>query len=722
MTSGNLDPRRPTQEVTLRVSGLHCTNCALSIERHLTKVGVDKPTVDFASGRTSFTVDDPKQIPSIVKSIQDLGYSVDEGDDAHPHHHGRDVSLYIKTTISAVLTLPMLLAMFFSIHSLHDPVIQAILATPVFLIGITHFGSSGIRSLRAGVANMDVLIAAGILAGYTSSIITMTLGLSSDLIFFEAVGSIVTFVLIGHLLEELAVKKTTSAIEELSHLQPQEVRRLTIREDGSETVETIPLAELKVNDLLQINSGDRVPTDAIVTRGAGSFDESMLTGESIPVDRAVGSPIIGGAILVDGNVVAKATAVGESTTLAGIIKLVRDAQQRKPSIQRIGDAVSAVFVPAVMGISLLVFTIGLFVFDLTLGQALVRSLAIVVVACPCAMGLATPTAIMVALGRAARSGILIRGGDTLERLGQIKHVAFDKTGTLTEGDIQVSHVRPHGDTSTETAQSVLVTLQRASSHPIANAIVRYFNSARTKPFPFVSITETKGVGIKGITENGDIYECGGRNVATRLGLQVFDDIVLTKNGQLIASLSLHDKLRKEAQATVSQLHALNLTTSLISGDTTEKCRQVAHAVGIHTIHAQQLPHQKVEVLRAIQATQPSAYIGDGINDAPTLAEAAVGISVSSGSDIAIQSAQILLTGNSIASLPVAIRLARLTVSTIKQNLLWALVYNVIAVPLAASGYISPLTGALLMTFSDLVIVGNSLRIKYRSISNRPITA
>ena len=716
MTSGHLDPRRPAQEVTLHVSGLHCTNCALSIEKHLTKVGVEKPSVDFASGRTSFTIDDPNQIPAIVKSIKDLGYTVDDTDHSHDHPHGRDVSLYIKTTVSAILTLPLLIGMFLSFHTLHDPVVQAILITPVFLIGIVHFGSSGIRSLRAGVANMDVLIAAGILAGYVSSVITMTLGLSSDLIFFEAVGSIVTFVLIGHLLEELAVKKTTSAIEELSHLQPQEVKRITINHDGTERVETIPLADLRVNDLIQVNSGDRVPTDAVIERGAASFDESMLTGESLPVDRSLGSSIIGGAILIDGNVVAKATAVGESTTLAGIIKLVRDAQQRKPSIQRIGDAVSAVFVPAVIGISLLVFTIGLIFFDLSLGQALVRSLAIVVVACPCAMGLATPTAIMVALGRAARSGILIRGGDTLERLGQIKHVAFDKTGTLTEGDIQVSHVRPHGDTSTETAQSVLVTLQRASSHPIARAIVRYFNSVDTKPFPFVSITETKGIGIKGITEDGDIYECGGRNVAARLGIQVFDDIVLTKNGQLIASLCLHDKLRKEAQSTVSQLHALNLSTSLISGDTTEKCREIAHAVGIHTVHAQQLPNQKVEVLRAIQATQPSAYIGDGINDAPTLAEAAVGISVSSGSDIAIQSAQVLLTGNSIASLPTAIRLSRLTVSTIKQNLLWALVYNVATVPLAATGYISPLAGALLMTFSDLVIVGNSLRIRYRRIS------
>jgi Cu+-exporting ATPase len=715
MTEGHFDPRRPSQEVTLHVSGLHCTNCALSIEKHLNRVGVDKPTVDFASGRTSFTLHDPNKLPDIIQSIKKLGYSVEESATSHGHHE-RDKVLYIKTIISAALTLPMLAGMFLSIHALHDPLVQAALATPVFVIGILHFGSSGLRSLKAGVANMDVLIAAGILAAYVSSVVTLSFGLPRDLLFFEAVGSIVTFVLIGHLLEELAVKKTTSAIEELSHLQPQELRRLTIQDGGSEILETIPLAELRIGDLIQVNSGDRSPTDGIIVRGAGSFDESMLTGESLPVDHREGDKVVGGTVLVAGSVVVKATAIGEETTLAGIIRLVRDAQQRKPSIQRIGDAVSAVFVPAVLAISIAAFIIGMLFFDLTLAQALVRSLAIVVVACPCAMGLATPSAIMVALGRAARSGILIRGGDTLERLGQVKHVAFDKTGTLTVGALRVSQFRTHNGIDRTQARSIIVSLQRASSHPIAHAIVRDLQSSELSPVALSEIIETKGVGIEARGDDGSTYQCGGRNLAQRLNVQVFDDVMLLRDGVLVASLSLQDDVRPEASSVISQLEQLSCSLSLISGDTTEKCREVATAVGIHSVHAQQLPDQKLALVRTIQSKSPAAYVGDGINDAPTLAEAAVGISLSSGSDIAMQSAQVLLTGDTISALPSAIRLSRLTVSTIKQNLFWALVYNVATVPLAASGYISPLAGALLMTFSDLIIVGNSLRIKYRRIS------
>jgi Cu+-exporting ATPase len=715
MTDGHFDPRRPAQEVTLHVSGLHCTNCALSIEKHLVRVGVDKPSVDFASGRTSFSLQDPAKLPDIIQSIQKLGYSVEENGSDHGHH-GRDTALYIMTIISAVLTLPMLAGMFFSIHALHDPALQAILATPVFSIGLLHFGSSGLRSLKAGVANMDVLITAGILAAYVASMVTLVFGLSHDLLFFEAVGSIVTFVLIGHLLEELAVKKTTSAIEELSQLQPQEVRRIKAQESGLDLLETIPLAELAVGDLIQINTGDRSPTDGVIVRGTGSFDESMLTGESLPVDHKQGDKVIGGTVLVEGSVVVQTTAVGDDTTLAGIIRLVRDAQQRKPSIQRIGDAVSAVFVPSVLAISVLTFVVSTLVFDVTIAQAIVRALAIVVVACPCAMGLATPSAIMVAIGRAARSGILIRGGDTLERLGQISHVAFDKTGTLTKGTLSVKKFRTHNDEDQRSARSVLVSLQRASSHPIAQAIVRDLQSTELNSIHLSDIVETKGVGLSAKGDDGALYQCGGRNLATQLHIQLFDDIILVRNRVVIASLQLQDELRPEAASVIKQLDALACGTSLISGDTTEKCREVATAIGIHNIHAQQLPDQKLGLLRALQDKQPVAYVGDGINDAPTLAEAAVGVSLSSGSDIAMQSAQVLLTGGTIGALPSAIRLSRLTVRTIKQNLFWALVYNVATVPLAASGFISPLAGALLMTFSDLIIVGNSLRIKYRSIS------
>ncbi len=715
MNSPTVDPRRPAQDVALRVTGLNCTNCALSLERHLARVGAESPSVDFASGRTTFSLGDVERLPDIKKSIQRLGYAVSEISEKPTY--SRKTALYVKTAVSAALTIPMLLGMFVHIPLLHDPWIQLILTTPVFLIGITHFGASGLRSLRAGVANMDVLIAAGILAGYTASILTLALGLEQDLIFFEAVASITTFILVGHLLEERAVRKTTSAIRELSNLQPNHAKRILVDASGRETLETVAASDIRVGDLLQVNTGDKIPADGTIERGTCSLDESMLTGESLPVDRGAGDHTIGGTLLVAGSVAVRATAVGDDTQLAAIVRMVSDAQQRKPSIQRVGDAVSAWFVPSVLFISAFALLISVAFFDIPLSQAIVRSLAIVVVACPCAMGLATPTAIMVALGRAAKNGILVRGGDTLERLASITHVAFDKTGTLTKGSLHVGNVSLHEEVDLSTVKAVLVSLQRASSHPIARAITSAFQGDYSNEVKLHSFVETKGVGIEAVGDDGSRYVCGGRAVAARFAVETNDDIVLIKNGSLIASLRLQDDLRPEARQVVSALERAGLSTSIISGDTNAKCAEIAQQVGIRAVYPEQLPEQKLAILRRTQATSPIAYVGDGINDAPALAEAAVGISLGSASDVAMNSAQVLLTGGTISALPKTIQLGRVTVRTIKQNLFWALFYNVAAIPLAALGYISPLAAALLMTFSDVVIVGNSLRIRYRSLES-----
>lgn len=716
MNTPSSDPRRPVREVALRVTGLNCTNCALSLERHLARVGAEDPSVDFASGRTTFSLGDVERLSDIKKSIQRLGYAVFEISEQPTY--SRKTALYVKTAVSALLTLPMLVGMFLHIPTLHDPWTQLILATPVFLIGLTHFGASGLRSLRAGVANMDVLITSGILAGYTASILTLALGLGHDLIFFEAVASITTFILVGHLLEERAVQKTTSAIRELSNLQPTYAKRILVDESGRERLETVAASDIEVGHLLQVNTGDKIPADGTVERGTCSLDESMLTGESVPVDRGIGDYIVGGTLLVAGSVVVRASAVGDDTELAAIVRMVRDAQQRKPSIQRVGDAVSAWFVPSVLLISLLALLLSIVFFEVPLSQALVRSLAIVVVACPCAMGLATPTAIMVALGRAAQNGILIRGGDTLERLASITHVAFDKTGTLTRGSLHVGELSLREGHDASTVKAILVSLQRASSHPIARAITNAYQDSYSNDIKLHSIVETKGVGIEGVGDHDSRYVCGGRLVAKRFGIETDDDIVLIKNGSLIASLQLRDELREEAPQVVSKLQGSGLSTSIISGDTAAKCAEIAQQVGINQVYPEQLPEQKLGILRQTQEKAPLAYVGDGINDAPALAEAAVGISLGSASDVAMKSAQVLLTGGTISALPKTIQLGRLTVRIIKQNLFWALFYNVAAIPLAALGYISPLAAALLMTFSDIVIVGNSLRIRYRSLESR----
>lgn len=709
-----VDPRRPHADVTIHVTGLHCTNCALSLEKHLTRVGAQAPSVDYATGRANFTLTEPDRLPDIISSIGRLGYTVVESNAKAPWW--RHPMLPMKTLIAAILTLPMLAAMFVPGSKLHDPWLQFLLASPVFIIGVFHFGASGLRSLRAGVANMDVLISLGIVAGYTASVVSLFQGLSHDTIFFEATSSIVTFMLVGHLLEERAVRKTTSAIESLSTLQPPQATRLVRQSNNSFTSEIVPIGSIQSMDLLQVNTGDRIPTDGIIEQGSLSCDESMLSGESLPVDRKEGERVIGGSIAIGGSAVIRATAVGDDTTLASIVRLIQEAQQRKPSLQRVGDSVSAVFVPGVIITSIIVLSLGIFAFDVSPSEALVRALAIAVVACPCAMGLATPTAIMVALGRAATSGILIRGGDTLERLAAITHVSFDKTGTLTKGTLEVGELRTFEGVAPEDAKAIFVALQRASSHPIAKAIVKAFQNASQPNLALTSVVETKGLGVEGTDSNGSTYVCGGRLIAQRFALSTNDDLVLIKDGRLIASLTLKDDVRPEGHAVIDGLKKLGLSTSLVSGDTRAKSADVAQSIGIPEVHAEKLPDEKLTVIRKLQDAGPIAYVGDGINDAPTLAEASVGVSLGSASDVAMHASQVILMGNSLNHLPMAIRLGRLTVQTIKQNLFWAFFYNLAAIPLAALGYISPLAGALLMTASDVLIVGNSLRIRIKKIS------
>jgi Cu+-exporting ATPase len=605
----------------------------------------------------------------------------------------------------------MLVAMFFPHSPLHSPWLQCALATPVFIIGVTHFGSSGWRSLRAGVANMDVLICLGIVAGYTSSIISLLANLSHEMIFFEATSSIVTFVMIGHLLEDRAVRKTTSAIEGLAALQPRKAKRLHDHANLNGAIEEINTIDIIVGDLLRVNTGDTIPTDGTIHHGSLACNETMITGESLPVDKHSGDRVIGGSIVASGSAIIRADAVGDNTVLASIVKLVHEAHHRKPQIQRLGDAVSAVFVPGVILVSFFVLVGGMLFFELSATEALVRALAIAVVACPCAMGLATPTAIMVALGRAATSGILIRGGDTLERLATVKEVGFDKTGTLTDGQLRVANFTTYNDTPPDTARGIIAALQRSSSHPIAKALLKEF-APFSSPEDFTAVTETKGVGLEGRTANGDTFTCGGPRVMSQYNLSLPADIVLIKNDSLIASLQIADAVRPEAAHVLRELHELGLSSSLISGDSSSKSRNVAAQLGITDVHGERLPHEKVELIRNKQVRMPIAYVGDGINDAPTLAEASVGVSLSSASDVAMHSAQVILSGNSLRSLPAAVRLARVTVKTIKQNLFWAFFYNIVAIPLAAFGYISPLAGALIMTGSDVIIVANSLRIKF----------
>jgi Cu+-exporting ATPase len=706
MASSQSDPRRPQTAVTLHLSGLHCTNCALSIEKHLHKLGVTQPCVDYASSSASFQVSSPEAVSEIIQSIQKLGYSA-HLDKQLQETVDRETSIIRKLLISGILTLPLLIGMFIESATLHNPWIQWVIASPVFYIGLRHFGESGIRSLRAGVANMDVLIALGILGGYLASVITLIFGLSHETIFFEATCSITTFVMLGHLLEERAVKRTTTAIESLGRIQPTKACRI----DGvSGNLTHIDTKDIVVGDILYIRDGESIPTDGIIIEGALSCNESMLTGESSPVEHGKGDAIIGGTVVIHGSARMQATAVGADTTLSGIIQLVHESLRRKPQIQRIGDAVSSVFVPAVLLISIGVLSISLLFFDLSAADAIVRALAITVVACPCAMGLATPTAIMVALGKAAQSGILIRGGDTLERMATITCIAFDKTGTLTDGRFSIEDFATHTAIPASEAQEIIAALATTSSHPIAQSLCHEFKESRSS-LTLSETEELKGVGITGRGQDGSLYAIGGRQLIRQNNIESGADLVLLKDGALLASMNIVDSLRSEAKSTINSIRDSGYKTTIISGDSHKKTSHIAAELTVDSFYAEQLPQDKLTVLDALQKSDSVAFVGDGINDAPTLGQATIGISLSSGSDVARHSAQVILSDNSLTRLSSALKLSRITVRTIKQNLGWAFLYNIIAIPLAASGYITPLAGALLMTFSDVIIVANSLRIK-----------
>lgn len=710
--------------VEISVSGMHCTDCANSIERSLRQLGASEVSINFAQGTARLVPPSGHDgLQRTLQRVRDLGYTANQLQSGHDgHDHAKDAGFFTvekKALVSIVLTVPLLLGMFVSDTFLHDPWLQGIISLPVFLIGLSHFGPSAVGSLRGGVPNMDVLILMGILSAYVCSVLGLFLYPGShQYIFFEASSSIVTFVLLGNVIEHRAVKRATSAISDLIRIQEGKAKRIRTADNGAEAIEQIPLMEARSGDRFLVSEGDRIPADGTIDWGEGSIDESMITGESLPVDATIGSRVVGGTILVRGSVKMVAEEVGEQTTLASIVRLVRNAQYNKPGIQRIGDVVSAVFVPCVLIAVVAFLILAPLFFGVSWSNTVMRCLAMLVIACPCAMGLATPTAIMVALGRAAHSGTLVKGGDTLERLAAAKTIVFDKTGTLTTGKFNLIGAVSKG-IDESILFSVVSGLERHSSHPIAASLVRALDERGISPSEFTQVSETRGIGISGIASGGDQYEIRRASpveVEIQPGLV---NLVVLRNQSIVGTLSLADELRPGTRGMLDQLRKQGLKIALLSGDTAANCSRTANELGITSVLAERSPAQKLDEIARLQKDGPVLYVGDGINDAPSLTAASVGISLQGGTDIAMQSAQVILLGGNLQSLVRIIKLSRLTVTTIKQNLFWAFVYNILMIPMAAAGLFSPLAGALAMTFSDVCVIGNSLRLKVRSLESQP---
>jgi Cu+-exporting ATPase len=477
---------------------------------------------------------------------------------------------------------------------------------------------------------------------------------------------------------------------------------------------TINSQEVIPGDILVIKSGDKIPVDGEIIWGEASINESMLTGESLPVEKTKYDQVIGGTLIEKGAIHILVSKTGKHTVLSQIIDLMKHAQSAKPAIQKLGDQVAAIFVPLVVGIAVLTFILAYYSFDLSFQKSMLNAIAVLVISCPCAMGLATPTAVMVGLGRAAKNGILIKGGNTLEEIAKIKYMVFDKTGTLTTGNFKIKKIDTI-NSSIQKVESIIYGIEAYSNHPMARSLVSELGSKAPEKIIFTQVSEEKGVGMTGSDSEGNTYQFGSLQILNSENDHKDYSLFLKMNEDLIARISIEDEVKPDATKIIKTLKKMGIQPILLSGDLKIKCDNLAATLGIEEVYAETKPDQKLEIIEKIKKRGKTAMVGDGINDAPALTTSDVGISMSNASQIAIQSAEVVLLKNDLNLIDNMLRIGNHTLLTIKQNLFWAFFYNVVAIPIAAFGFLNPMVGALTMAFSDIIVIGNSIRLKTKTL-------
>ena len=700
------------EKVEWKVEGMTCTNCALTINKFLEKQGAQKVAVNFIGHEVSFELNGNVSKENLAKGIEDLGYKI--ADYQLTTHSKLLFSNHLQRFLFCLpFTVVLLLHMLpWHIHFLMEPWIQFAICIPVFLVGMGYFGVSAVKSLRSGIPNMNVLIALGAVAAFVYSLIGTISNLGMDYIFYETAATIITLVFLGEWIEHRTVALTQSELNKLARQQKVMANMIAFDDQHKELIFPVESEQLHVGDLVLIKTGEQVPTDCKILWGEAHVNESLLTGESAPVNKQKKDALIGGSLLIEGTVKAQVTATGKDTVLSNILNLVKQAQGEKPPIQQLADKISTVFVPAVIGIAALSFSLNYFVFDITATASLMRSIAVLVISCPCAMGLATPAAIAVGLGRAARNGILFRDAKSLELFKNIKTVVFDKTGTLTKGQLTIS--KWESKTDEQSFKQIIYSLEKYSNHPIAKAITTAWNI--NDPISWKKIEEIKGSGMKAEDNEGNTYQLGSYKIAAAL---TFDDIhaaYLLQNNKLIGWFDMEDELRTEAKDVIDYLHSKNIKTILLSGDSQARTKNIADALGIDKVYAEKTPEEKLKLVEELNNASPVAMVGDGINDAPALAKASIGISMSDATQLTMQTSQVVLMNKGIQHLPLALGLGKNTFTTIKENLFWAFVYNIVAIPVAAMGLLNPGFAALAMGFSDVVLAVNSIRLNYKKVT------
>jgi Cu+-exporting ATPase len=702
------------EKIDWKVEGMTCSNCALTVTKYLQKEGMEEVKVNPIDGAVSFNINgntDPNRLKSGIKS---LGYRVVEKATApgtkKPFLSNYKQRFFFTLPFTLVLMLHML-EPWMHIHWLMNPWYQLALCLPVFVTGMWFFGRSAWKSLRNGIPNMNVLVALGALAAFVYSLTGAIYQLGEGYLFFETTASIITLVFLGNYLEEVSIQSTQRAVHSLAKSQKVMAHMIAFDDAHQEQVFPIENTQLRTGDLVLIKTGDQVPVDCRILWGDCTVNESIVTGESIPLSKSKKDFLIGGSVLETGIVKAQVTATGDDTVLSGILKMVQRAQGEKPPIQKLADKISAIFVPVVIGISLLTFLANYFLFTIPFSDSLMRAIAVLVISCPCAMGLATPAAIAVGLGRAAKNGILFRNAASLESFKTIRQVVFDKTGTLTTGDFVIAGFYTSENESQ--FKEIAYSLEKFSNHPIARGITRQWKSSN--PIRWKNIAELKGTGIRAEDMEGNTYEAGSYQLLPAGEQDDQHNVYILRNKILLGWIDVKDEIRPEAKETIRWLHEHQIKTILLSGDRQEKAMQVATELGISEVFAGQSPEQKLEKISALNSMTPTAMVGDGINDAPALAKATLGISLSDASQIALQHSDVILMNHGLKNLPEALGLGRHTYLTIKQNLFWAFAYNIIAIPVAAAGYLTPTFSALAMGFSDIVLGINSVRLFVKKV-------
>jgi Cu+-exporting ATPase len=736
------------EKIQLTITGMHCATCAAGSENALKKVkGVVNANVNLATERATVEYDPEKVgVESLIETIEKIGYKAKEYEVIFPTVNdqalNKDIEynkLRVKFIFALAFSIPIFVLSMFLMDFPDRKIILFLLTTPVQFYAGWQFLRGALTALKNKTSNMDTLVSLGTLAAYLYSVAT-TFFIPGDS-YFEVAALLITFILLGKLLEARAKGKTGQAIKKLMGMRPKTARIIRAGKEIS-----LPIDDVKIGDIILVKPGEKIPVDGVVTKGATSIDESMISGEAIPIEKGIGDKVIGATVNKQGSIEFRATQVGAGTVLAQIVGLIEAAQGSKAPIQRIADKIASIFVPTVLVISILTFIIWFFVVQQTFIFSLLAAVAVLVIACPCALGLATPTAIMVGTGRGAEKGILIKSGEALETAYKLDTVIFDKTGTLTHGKPVVTNtivypLNASGKSKdnfreSQTIIQIAASLEKLSEHPLAEAIVHYAEKEKINLLEVEKFSAIPGHGVEGEI-NSQRYFLGNRKLVTDAKVAILEAeedlikledegktvMILSSTKDILGLVAVADTLKEHSAEAVRTLREMGITTVMITGDNQRTAAAIAKQVGIDKALAEVLPAEKAHEVKTLQnGGSVVAMVGDGINDAVALAQADIGIALGSGTDVAMESGDVVLIKNDLRDVVTAIKLSRTTIKKIKQNLFWAFAYNLAGIPVAA-GVLYPFTGWLLkpelaglaMVLSSVSVVTNSLLLRHKKL-------